>query len=313
MLLTITDCLAKLKKAEKIAVLCHKDPDGDTLGSAAALVLALRALGKEAALFCADCPPKKYAYFLEGVQTDGFVPTFVLSVDVADQKLLGDLAERFPHIDLAIDHHTSHRPFAEDWWVEGENIACAMMIFDLVREMGISLSKQMANALYTGIVTDSGCFLYPATSARTHRMAADLMEAGADFAFINKTMFETKSVNRVAVEKACLNNLTLHFDGRCAYSLLDFDLLQSLAADPSDFDGVAGLPRQLEGVLVGVFVREKEKGVFKVSIRSNENADASAVCRLFGGGGHFHAAGCTLTGDALSVQREILSAVEKII
>ncbi|MBQ4102187.1 MAG: bifunctional oligoribonuclease/PAP phosphatase NrnA [Oscillospiraceae bacterium] len=302
-----------LKEMEEIAVLCHKDPDGDTLGSGAALVFGLKALGKQAALYCADPIPEKYAYFAKLLPAADFSPRFAVSVDVADEKLLGSLKGRFNRVALAIDHHGSHRDFAENTLVRREDIACAMVVFDLLKELGISLTKPMADALYTGIVTDSGCFLYPATSPKTHRMAAELMELGADFAGINHAMFETKNVARLALEKHCLSEMSLHFSGKCALSVLRYPVLHEIGAAPADFDGLAALPRQIEGVEVGLFARETEPGHFKISCRTNDAIDASAFCGFFDGGGHFHAAGCQISGEWEKVKEQLLARAEELL
>lgn len=291
-----------LRQWDHILVLSHRNPDGDTLGSAAALLRGLAAMGKRVSFACADPTPEKFSGLFEGLALEEFAPEHVVTVDVADAALLGTLQNKYEgRVDLAIDHHGSHRPFAKAFWVEGDSAAAAEMIWLLLtQELGAAPTREMAEAVYTGVCTDTGCFRYQNTTPRSHRIAAACMELGVDAAAINRLHFETKSLARVAAERRALESLELFGGGRCAMIRLPLAVYEETGAAESELDGVAALPREIEGVLIGVTVKERQDGEIKVSLRCDPPANAAELCRQFGGGGHSGAAGCSFQGLSLA-------------
>ena len=194
---------ALLRSWDKILVMSHASPDGDTLGSASALLRGLASLGKEVAFFCADPVPEKFAFLFESLALGTFEPEHVMAVDVADKKLLGKNAppEYLARAELAIDHHGTHVPFARERWVEPEAAATTEMIWALLGQLGVELAPAVADCLYTGLATDTGCFRYQNVTPRTLRIAADLLERGARAAEINRAKFESKSKAQVEAER----------------------------------------------------------------------------------------------------------------
>ena len=303
-----------LRAADRIVILSHSSPDGDTLGSAAALCRALKKLGKAARCECADPVGPKYAYLFEGLHAEPFAPDFVVSVDVADLKLLGSLAERYRgRTDLAIDHHGSHAPFARETYVDAKAAATAEIIFELTGLLGLEVDPASASALYTGISTDTGCFRYSNVTPRTHRMAASLMERGARAEEIDRAMFETKSRARLEMERTVLEHLRFFCGGRCASIHISRADIARAGAQEDDLEGLASLPRQVEGVLAGITLREKEDGSWKASLRTTPPVDAARICRKFGGGGHACAAGCVLRAPLEEAERRLAAAVEEVL
>ena len=292
---------ALLRDWDKILVLSHQSPDGDTLGCAAALLRGLVQLGKQVTFRCADELARKYQGLFEGLPLGDFVPEHIVSVDVAEEKLLGSLQEEFGgRVELAIDHHSSHRPFARESWVEGDSAAAAEMIWLLLQELGVQIDRKMAECIYTGITTDTGCFRYRNTTPRTHRIAAEIMEMGVDTAAVNQLHFETKSLAQFAAEQMELASLEIFGEGKCTLIREPLEIFTQTGARPEDLDGsVAAMSRQIEGVLLGVMLKERENGDIKVSVRANPPANASVLCAKLGGGGHPGAAGCTLTGVSM--------------
>lgn len=297
-MLNCSETAALLREWDHVLILCHASPDGDTLGSAAALLRGLLSLGKKAEVRCADEIPAKFGYLFEGLQLDSFAPRHVMTVDVADIALLGGLRQEYEEkIELAIDHHGIHRAFTEARWVEPESAATAELIWLLFKELGVTPDRAMADCVYTGISTDTGCFRYRNTTPRTLRIAAEAIEAGAEAGNINQKMFETKSFAVVKAELLELNTLEVFCGGKCAMIRVPLSVFEETGAKPEDMDGsVASMARQIEGVLLGITVKEKEDGEIKVSVRANPPADASALCKKFGGGGHAGAAGCSFPG-----------------
>lgn len=287
-----------LKQRERILLLCHQSPDGDTLGSAAGLCLALQRLGKQARIECSDPFPRKYDYMLSPVKREDFAPDLIMAVDVADEKLLGEKVVSLygGKVELCVDHHASQRQFAPLVYVDKNAAATAEIIFELVELLGVSMDKEIANCLFTGLSTDTGCFRYGNTTPHTHLVAAQLMESGAQAADINTRMFETKTRARIELERMVLSNLEFYENGQCALISITREMLARSGAEENDLEGIAPIPRKIEGVKIGLTLREKENGDYKISVRTAPEMDASELCKRLGGGGHRQAAGCTVEG-----------------
>lgn len=301
-----------LTENDNFIILSHQNPDGDTLGCGFALVLALRKLGKKVRHECENEIPKKFRFLFGDIENDCFENGFTVSVDVADIKLLGENTRKKYEgkIDLAIDHHISHREFAEMTLIEDRAAACEI-ILAVIEEMGVEIDKRIADCLYVGIATDTGCFRYTNTNAHTHLCASRLISLGADNGKINRLMFETKTRTYAKLEKLALSSLEMHFDGRCALMCVTADMFRQSGSDETECDGISALPRQIEGVEVGVTIREKEPGSYKVSVRTNEPVDACEICRKLGGGGHARASGCTVDGTLEQVKQIILNTIKE--
>ncbi|MGN0479626.1 MAG: bifunctional oligoribonuclease/PAP phosphatase NrnA [Hominenteromicrobium sp.] len=293
---------------DHILILSHRSPDGDTLGCASALSRALISLGKSVQFRCADPVPKNMAYLFEGIEYGDFEPEHIVTVDVADQTLLGTLEPLAARVDLAIDHHGTHRPFAREIWVDSTAGAACQMIFRLIQTLGVTVTPDIADCLYTGLSTDTGCFRYSNASPETHRIAAELLECGARAAEINRAMFETKSRAAVELLKRVYGGMEFYHDGRCAVLCLTQALLRETGAGESELTGVSALVRQVEGVLIGLTLQERGENEYKISMRSNAPASAQAVCARFGGGGHTFAAGCTIHAPLEEAKAQILAA-----
>ena len=311
MRINVKEAAELLLNHDNIIILVHSNPDGDTLGCGYALLRALRKQGKKAEVLRPLNTGKKYNYLFDDLGKEDFEPEFVVSVDVADVKLLdGDVKEKFAdRINLAIDHHPSNCVECENLLLEDTAAAACEIIYKLLLEMGTELDKKIADCLYTGLSTDTGCFRYSNTTAQTYRFAADLVENGADGAYINRIMFDTKTKSYVILERLVMDTLQMHFEGRCAMTHLTLDMYEKSGSDESETDPLASKTRQIEGVDIGVFVREKADGTFKASFRTLEPVNASEICRMLGGGGHARAAGCQLEGTLSEVKAKIISTI----
>ena len=287
-----------LREKDNILILTHRNPDGDTLGSGFALLRALKDMGKRVRLQNNDPIPKKYEYLYEGIESDEFEPDFVVSVDVAERRLLGDdLNEKYgDKVDLAVDHHESSRLFAKETYCEQDSASCCELIYLLIKAMGTPVTKEIADCIYTGMSTDTGCFKYSNVTPRTHEIAAKLIEAGADHSRINVRMFETKTMGDFMLQKMCLDTLEVFGDGKVAVISVTKAMLSECGVDKSALDAIKPLTRQIEGVEIGITVKEESDGKAGVSVRTGENFDAAAICAHFGGGGHVRAAGCEFKG-----------------
>ena len=283
-------------------------------GSAAALYWALKGLGKTVAVLCADPIPSRYDYMDIGLYTGQFTPGYTVAVDVAGIQLFGDseaVQKYAQRVDLCIDHHTSNSGYASALLLDGEAAATAELLYDMFSEMGAPITPLVADCLYTGLSTDTGCFKFTNTTARTHIVAAKLMEAGANTVKLNSLLFESKSRSRLAIERLALESLEYSFGGRCATVYLTKEQIAETGADGTDLEGITSLPRMIEGVEVGITIRQQPTGSYKVSVRTVTGVDASAICAHLGGGGHKQAAGCELLGSLDNAKAALLTEVEK--
>lgn len=300
-----------LEQHDNYEILTHAYPDGDTLGSGYAICLALQQIGKKARVITTNIPAV-FDYLLDGVETQDFTAETIISTDVAADSLLGcNMGKYQGKVNLCIDHHGSNTFTAENKFVDRYAAANCEIIYKLLLRMNITFTKQIANCLYTGISTDTGCFRFTNTTAETMRVAASLMDYGCDTAYINKVMFETKSKAKIQLEHAVYDTIKYCADGKCAIICTTLDMMKKLKIDEEELEGLASIPRQIEGVLIGITMREKPGNLFKISVRTNDNINASDFCSKFGGGGHVAAAGCTIEGSLDEVRQKLIKVAEE--
>ncbi len=299
-----------LQENDDFIILTHVSPDGDTLGSAYALALGLQSMGKKAYVVCNDDIPARYDYFVKKAALTPIDYKTIVAVDVADAKLLGELYESCKdRVDICIDHHISNTRYAKNLYLDADASATAECIYEILKKLSVTITPLMAECLYTGLATDTGCFKYSNVTAKTHLIAAQLLKIGINAAEINRLMFDTKSRARLLLEKMVLDTAEFHFSNRCIVLTVTKDMQEKSGCEPSDLEGVAVISRSVQGVLVGVSIKQTEDDTYKISLRTYEPLNASEICKSLGGGGHKGAAGCTLTGKLSVVKAQILAAV----
>lgn len=290
MRIDVNQCAQLLKDNDNILILTHAHPDGDTLGCGFALCRALMKLGKICAVINSDVIPKKYDYLFDDIAPIRFKPGYVVAVDVATPNLLGDLNGQY-HIDLCIDHHSTNTEYADNLLLEDTPAACEIM-YDVIKALDVEIDSKMADCLYTGLTTDTGCFRYASTTAKTYRAAADLIELGADNGTINRVMFETKTKTYARLERMALESMEFFENERVAVITVTQDMYKKTGSNEQETEALAPLTRQVEGVEIGITIREKTDGTCKASLRTFESVNAAELARFFGGGGHNQAAAC---------------------
>lgn len=296
--ITLKQAAEMLLANDNILVLMHRSPDGDTIGCGYALCAALRKLGKHAQPVCSDALPKVFSFITEKFEKQSFEPEFIVSADIASTALLGDALSVYKdRINLCIDHHPSNTGFAQYGFVDGSAGACALIIAELIKELGVDADPFIADAIFTGAATDTGCFVFSNASAQIHRTAAEMIEKGADSAMITKRIFETKSRSRLELERMVLESLRYFHNGKTALVTVTSEMMNTSGTEEGETEGIASIPRQIEGVMIGITIRERREGVYRVSVRTADGADASRICAALGGGGHKAAAGCTIEGS----------------
>ena len=306
------EVVALFKERDDFLILCHTNPDEDTLGSGYALYLALKKLGKRARLLC-DMPISyRSSSIVDGdlfepfdaedfdsTQFDGYT---VVSVDVATSNMLGLLKKHFENkTDLKIDHHAVGEDFAKYNFTDAESGACGMILYRVITALGV-MDEVIASALYMAISADTGGFRYSNTTAETHRIAASLLDAGADGADVNEALFETKSRRDIAALQLGLSKMRYLCDGLVSLISISNADKEAAGIDDRDLGELPSVARQPEGVLLGLVLKQTDGDGrrFKLSTRSREGFDAAALCQVFGGGGHVRAAGATIFADSIT-------------
>lgn len=307
---TLKDIANKLIESDNIYILSHQSPDGDTLGSAFSLYYALKQLGKRAKILCTDEVPAKFEYFKAEYEEMDFEPNLIVTVDIAATQLLGKKLEQYKgKIDICIDHHITNNIEAKMKYVDTSACATCEIMYQLLVQMEIKFTKLIANCVYTGICTDSGCFKFSNVTSKTLRVAADLLDFGCDHADINRFLFDTKSLNRIEMEKYVLENIEFYCNNKVALIVISQKSLKETGIDQADIDGISAMPRQIEGVEIGITMREREDGGYKVSLRTNAPYDACAICSSLGGGGHLRAGGCLINTEINEAKERLLGKI----
>nr|WP_325301553.1 DHH family phosphoesterase [uncultured Oscillibacter sp.] len=308
--LTVRQAAERLRAFDNVLVLTHLRPDGDTVGSAAALCAGLRALGKTAYLLPnPELTDTAAPYFRPYAAPEGFTPERVVSTDIATTALFPENAKPYAdRVDLAIDHHPSFEGFGRENVVRPSAAATGEIIYSILAALG-PITAEMALPLYVAVSTDCGCFAYGNTTAQTHAVAAALLQTGIDFQAVNKTFFRTKSRKRLALEAAMLSGIEYHDQDRVAVLAVPLSLIAQIQATETDAEDLSALGGQIEGVDCAVTMRELRPDVWKFSLRTGPRVNATRACALLGGGGHAAAAGCTVEAPFQEAKRRMLEAI----
>lgn len=310
--MTVREFAELIRGRDRFLILTHRRPDGDTVGSAAALCRGLRAFGKTAFVLPNPEASERYARMLDPfLAPEDYDPETVLSVDLAEEGILqvngGPWAGR---IEFAVDHHPSNSGFSKKVLLDPTAGACGELIYFLLLELLGSVDRETATLLYVAVTTDTGCFRYKNTTPQTLRVGAALLEAGAPID-LNRTMFMKKSRSRLLLESAIIEKLEIFKDGEASLAAVTRADLLRCGVREEDLEDVASIAGGVDGVELSLTLREVGDDEWKVSLRTGQYGNASAVCREFGGGGHGMAAGCTLNGPLEEVKARLKEAVDR--
>lgn len=304
--------IAFLSEADKVLILTHKSPDGDTLGCGTALCRFFQDRGKLARVENSDPVPKKYEFLFEGVDSPEFVPEYIVAVDVADPKLLGEkLSVYKDKVDLCIDHHPSNLHYAKETLLCATDGAAALTLYRVFKEMGAEITPAIATCLYTGLSTDTGCFRYASTTAEAYRAGADLIDLGADNGDINIRMFETKPLSYFRILSEVMSGMRMYCNNQVSVLKVTRAMMERTGATDDALDAIAPMSRQIAGVKLGITMKQTKEGLYKFSLRTHEPLDASALAQLIGGGGHARAAGSGILEEEEAALRVVLEAAAK--
>ncbi len=312
-MMELLECAEFFRRHDNYIVITHRRPDGDTLGSAAALCHALQRLGKAAWMYRNSEITELFMPYVEAyLAPPEYAPQTVVTVDVADTTL-------FPvgfdgAVDLWLDHHPARGLPREPGMTWAHKSSCGELILELIETLCGGVDREEADLLYIAVSTDTGCFVYDNTNADTHRAAARLMDAGADIAALNKPLFRFKSRARIVLEGLICSDLRCFRGDLISVAVVTLDMMRRSGATEDDCNDLASLAGQVRTNKVAVTVRElsEDPPRTKVSLRTEGTVDASAVCMRFGGGGHKMASGCELACPPEEAVEKILAAVEDL-
>lgn len=318
---TLKEISPQINSKDNFLLIGHNIPDGDCIGSMLGLYAGLTSINKKVAMFLEDTIPSIYHYLPSvNLISNELCPQEnienIIFLDCSDETRISQ--EIFEKLNkkatiFNIDHHESNTFFGDYNYVNTKAAATAEIVYELLVEMDIPISKDIANCLYAGIVMDSGSFKYSNTSPKTHQIAADLLAQGVDLEKTRINLFESKPIEEVLLLGKALNNFNISSDGKIAWMLLSYEDIDGIAAHGLHPEGIINYTRMIKGVQVGMIFREIEPGLIKIGFRSKQDIDVSMIAKEFGGGGHKQAAGASQEGNINEVADRVLKLVEKMV
>ncbi|MFN8454198.1 MAG: bifunctional oligoribonuclease/PAP phosphatase NrnA [Anaerolineae bacterium] len=316
-----------IEQNNNFIITSHLNPDCDALGSELALAEHLQRVGKKATILNSDPVPQAYRFLDPQHLIKKYLPAkhtciikkaeVIMVVDASGGwKRVGSVGEALVQtvaVKVCIDHHPDPTDFVEVAVVDTDAAATAELIFDLIRARQGFISPQIAQALYAGIITDTGNFRFPKTSARTHRVTAELLGTGIDPLSIYRQIYEQYPLARVRLKGHVIDSIKTTAQGQLAYYGLSQDVLKAYQVKTSELDGFASLGQEIGGVRVVVFCLQSSKSKVKISWRSDGSIPVNQLAATYGGGGHPSAAGATVTGHLDEVLAEVVEKVKYLL
>jgi phosphoesterase RecJ-like protein len=310
--MTVKECTKWLASHDNYLLVTHKNPDGDTVMSAAALCRALRRKNKRACLYQNPQITAKQLPFVEKLfAPEGFEVENVIAVDLASENLFPEGFDG--KVDLCIDHHPTNTHYAGCDIVEPESSSCGEVVMKLILDWTGKVTKNEATLLYIALTTDTGAFQYANVNADTYRAAATLLDAGAEHSKVMTHFFRKTTISRLLLEGLIYSTLHFHRDGKVSVVTVTREMMKEAGATEDDLDDLAGLAGRAEGALLNVTIRELRDGTSKISMRSAPGISSAKVCAVFGGGGHELAAGCTIQEGPEKAEELIMDVVDSVL
>lgn len=309
--LTAEECAQRLLAAEHPVVVMHVRPDGDTVGTAAALMAIFHHLGKAPVYACSDPVPERLEFLLKDFREAyryELGSSDIVTVDIPTKEQIGDLYDYFPGIYLMIDHHEVGTPFADNFNLPGASSAgeVLMAILEvLTAKHGFNITPDIAAPIYAAISSDTGCFRYSNVTPETLRRSAVLVEYGIDYADINHKLFNSKTPKQIRAEAFVADRIKTAFGGRVAYATVSKRDRQAQGATLEHFETAIDVVRSVEFVEISFVIKEMDNGDYKASMRST-GKDVAMIAQHFSGGGHMRASGCTVKAPTIARAAELV-------
>ncbi|PKM76362.1 MAG: bifunctional oligoribonuclease/PAP phosphatase NrnA [Firmicutes bacterium HGW-Firmicutes-15] len=311
----------EIKKRDDYLLVGHAIPDGDCIGSLMALYLGLLAMGKNVKILLQDAVPAIYRYLVGSdavLRPEQLKETLrnVIFLDCSDEERTGEqvvniLEERV--FTINIDHHQSNTLFGDLNYVDDKSSSTAELVLDLLKHLEIDITPDIANALYVGVVQDTGGFLHNSTSSATFRSAAELLDKGVNLDLVKLNLFESKSRTEIMLLSLALEHINFNASGKIAWMILNYEDVKAIGALDICPEGIINYTLMIKGVEVGLLFREISPGLIKIGFRSKGDVDVSALAAIFGGGGHQRAAGAKQEGSIDDAERQVILTVEGVV
>ena len=317
--MTLDEILNLIQNSESIVVVTHQTPDGDAVGSSLAMKLALESMGKNPDVIIPEVP--SIYDFLPGredIKASSDVEKYELAISVdcaTEMRIDGkEYFENAKHT-IVIDHHGSNTMYGDFNYVNPVSPACCDILAGVFDYYNINITKDIGTCLLTGIITDTGGFKYPSTTAETFEFAAELLRKGVNVSEIYKRTMDTMSRATFELTKRVMDRMEILEDGKVAFTYITKQDVNEVDAKPGDHEGLVNIGRNLDGVEVSIFIRQNEenKDEFRASLRTNGDVNASDICLMFGGGGHPRAAGATIEGTIEQVKEKLMKELKKVL
>lgn len=293
-----------LTRTRRFIITSHETPDADAIGSECALVRALRSLGKEAMILNADPIPRKLAFLdpdriIQVLERGDQLPADIgeyslLMLDTNDAQNIGLIAAMvLPRVreHFIIDHHEQEEDLLAGNFIQKSASSTAEILYQLLREMNVPIDKEMAQALFTGLVYDTGSFIYPKTTALTFEIARDLVAKGVRPNIVYTKLYESNSISALILQTRVLATLELFFSNHVSLLTMTREMVVDSGANYDEADQLINIPLRSEDIRVSVFLKQNPAGLFRCSLRSKANINVAEIAQSFGGGGHRTAAG----------------------
>ncbi len=314
--MTLDEILEEIKKAESIVILTHESPDGDAMGSSLAMKLMLQELNKQSDVIIPEYPRMfQFLPSANDIKMDSERKKYDLAilVDCGNLKRLAK-NEYFENAQktIVIDHHGSNNMYGDLNYVNPASPACCEILISMAEYFGVTITKEIGTCIMTGIITDTGGFRYSGITPDTFEYTAELIRVGVDIPDIYKRTMGTKTKANFELTKRVIDRMELLEDGKVSFSYMTSQDEREVNAESGDHDGLVNIGKDIEGVQVAIFIRQKEdEDVYKVSLRSEDGINVSDICLLFGGGGHARAAGALVKGTIQEVKEKLMKEIKK--
>lgn len=306
-----------IEHASTIVLATHIFADGDAIGSVGAMYHMLKEMGKQAYMLLPNLS-ETFSFLpdieerLENIEQEQY--DLLICLDTSSEERLNiascDIAKAKNIV--VIDHHMNNTIESDAKFVDTEAPANCEIVYNFIKHMNHTISKNIAEYIYMGIMTDTGSFNYQRTTSKTHKIAGEMIDAGADYVTTCRILNHTYSENKMKLLAKLIDNMEVHFGGKVRFGIIDLDTIYKFNAKEQDAENMVNYLRGIEGTIVAVYFRALEDGTYKVSIRASEPIDASELCAEFGGGGHKRAAGFS-TNDINETKIKLIKILERLL
>ncbi len=311
-----------LQQYSRFLVSSHIHPDGDAIGASLAFKRGLQKIGKDVQWMMNEDPGRMFHKFYSKDELIIYAPNetdfsdreVLVMVDANEWSRMGELGEAIknhPGEKVCIDHHYIHNHVSEVQIVDTDSPSTTVILYRMMKHLGVELTKEIAEPIYLGMIVDTQNFHLPNTTEESHLVAAECLRVGVEPFEVYEPVYGITSFPRLRLMSEVFNTLEIHFDGRIGLMYTTQDMFDRAGAQERDDEGFSDLVRTIEGVSIGIYLREEPNGKIKVSWRAKGDNNVVVSAQKFGGGGHIRAAGCTIYGSLQEIKKEVLKNMEQ--